>query len=85
MHVGVWLSPADWRLKGDSQIARYNSDISKTKKCDNKSAGEKKKYWLSPAKLIFERNEDQRDLSSPIMHYIFSSLIYTGNCGGFSY
>lgn len=43
MHVGVWLSPADWRLKGDSQIARYNSDISKTKKCDNKSAGEKKK------------------------------------------
>lgn len=42
MHVGVWLSPADWRLKGDSQIVRYNSDISKTKKCDNKSAGEKK-------------------------------------------
>lgn len=78
MHVGVWLSPADWRLKGDSQIVRYNSDISKTKKCDNKSAGEKKKYWLSPAKLIFERNEDQKRFKQSYyaLHFLLSYLYW---------
>lgn len=75
MHVGVWLSPADWRLKGDSPIVRYNSDISKTKKCDNKSAGEKK-YWLSPAKLIFGRNEDQKRFKQSYYasHFLLSYL-----------